>query len=234
MLLQCIPLARDLYKSVKNMLIMSYYTLRPGRLKEFFEKIQDIARPPTASNKWLATIGFESKSYYQYLQILEQIKFVDASRKPTERWKEFQDVRTAESAMARGLREGYDILWKTYKEPYNESAENLTKVFQVELNVNEKTARRAYRTFTILSDFADFDALKEEKTKAPIPALTTQPSTVQPQPTFTITPEQASAIFSQKRELGVNINIQVTLPETTDADVYDKIFGALKKHFFPE
>jgi len=211
---------------------MSYYTTRTGKLKAFFEKIKEVARPPTASVKWLDTIGFTGKTYYQYIQILEQLKFVDASRKPTERWKRFQDERTSKIAMANGIREGYNLLWNTYKEPHKESAENLRKIFQVQLNVNESTAGRAHRTFSILSEFADFNAIDVgELQPQPTPTPTGAP---QIQPTLTLTPEQAGTLFTQKRELGVNINIQVTLPETTDADVYDKIFEALKKHFFSE
>ena len=213
---------------------MSYYTNRPGRLKEFLEKLKAAARPPIANNKWLDTLGFASKSYYQYLQILEQIGFVDSSRNPTERWKEFQDDRTSKAAMAQGIHEGYSILWKTYKDAHSESADNLRKVFQVELNVNEETAGRAYRTFTILKEFADFSALISEGVVPPPQPGTPPTGTPQEAQLFTLTPEQAGALFTQKRELGVNINIQVTLPETTDAEVYDKIFAALKKYFFSE
>lgn len=39
---------------------------------------------------------------------------------------------------------------------------------------------------------------------------------------------------NEKRELVVNINIQVNLPEKGDADQYDKIFAAIKKHLFTE
>ncbi len=69
------------------------------------------------------------------------------------------------------------------------------------------------------------------------PDGTSQPPTHTPvagQPLLKITPDQMGALFQQKRELGVNINIQVTLPETTDAEVYEQIFAALKKHFFSE
>jgi hypothetical protein len=141
--------------------------------------------------------------------------------------------------MTEGIREGYDILWQTYKEAQKESPENLIKVFQVKLNINEDTARRAYNTYTILSGFADFSATDGGVIPTPSPqptplaSISTSPTPMpSPQTTLTLTTEQFSALTSQKRELGVNINIQVTLPETTDADVYDKIFAALKKHFF--
>jgi len=39
---------------------------------------------------------------------------------------------------------------------------------------------------------------------------------------------------NEKRDLNVNINIQVNLPEKGDADQYDKIFAAIKKHLLAE
>lgn len=212
---------------------MGYYAGRTGKLKEFFEKIKSVARPPKADNKWLTSLGFEAKNYYQYLQILERIGFVDSTRQSTKRWERYQVDATSKHAMTEGLREGFDILWQTYTDTPKQTKENLTKVFQVKLNVNEPTAQRAYTTFEILSEFADFTSLEKKSTVPIDPDL--EPSSPQKgQPLVTISPDQMSALIQQKRELGVNINIQVTLPETTEAEVYDQIFAALKKHFFSE
>ena len=217
---------------------MGYYVIRTGKLKEFFEKIKKVARPGKADNKWLDSLDFQSKNYYQYLQVLERLGFVDSTRRPTARWEKYQVPSTSKEAMAEGLREGFDILWQTYPDTPNQSVESLAKVFQVKLNVNEATSRRANRTFSILSDFADFSSLEKTSpgptftpTRVPTPA---HAKTIAEQPLVTISPDVMSALIQQKRELGVNINIQVTLPETTDAGVYEKIFAALKRNFFSE
>ncbi|MCK4829265.1 DUF5343 domain-containing protein, partial [bacterium] len=150
-------------------IFMGYYTVRNGKLKEFFEKIKGVARPSKANNKWLDSLGYAPNNYYQYLQILERIGFVDSTRQPTERWERYQVGATSKYAMAEGLREGFDILWQTYTDTPKQNKDNLTKVFQVKLNVSKETASRAYKTFMILSDFADFHTLeKRAKTSSPV------------------------------------------------------------------
>ena len=47
-------------------------------------------------------------------------------------------------------------------------------------------------------------------------------------------PQGPGTTISEKRELIVNINIQVNLPEKGDPEQYDKIFAAIKKNLFPE
>ena len=170
---------------------MGYYVLRTGRLKEFFEKIKNVARPGKADNKWLASIDFEPKNYYQYLQVLERLGFVDSTRRPTVRWEKYQVPSTSKEAMAEGLREGFDILWQTYTDTPNQSDENLAKVFQVKLNINEKTSRRANSTFSILSEFADFSSI--EKTT---PGLTPAPTEAPTPARLKTTAELPSVIIS--------------------------------------
>jgi len=190
------------------------------KLGEFLEKLKSVSRPEKADGKWLDLIGFPPKNYYRFNKILERIGFVDASGRYTPRWEAYQVPATSRKAMAEGIREGYDILWEAYPEPKNESADNLTKVFQVKLNVNQGTARRAYNTYLKLSEHADFSALGKETPSGGAPPQTGgQGGTPQAGTSFALTPEVIAALTQEKRELGVNINIQVTLPETTDAEV---------------
>ncbi|MCB2173479.1 DUF5343 domain-containing protein [archaeon] len=211
---------------------MSYYTRHYKKFKEFLEAIKTNPRPPTASTKWMDKIGFSGSNYYMFLQVLEKIGFVDSSRTPKERWKEYQDKATSGKAMAEGIKEGYDLLW-SISEPYNQSAEDIIRIFQVELNWERDEARRAYSTFNILCEFADFSTLSETSTKKPSIQPDTKTETIE-KTAASLSPEIIDALLKPKRDLGVNINIQVTLPETTEAEVYDKIFEALKRHFFSE
>ena len=214
---------------------MTYYVMSTRKLSEFLEKIKSVSRPDKADGKWLDLIGFPSKNYYRFNKILERIGFIDSSGRSTSRWEAYQVPATSKKAMAEGIREGYDILWEAYPDAKNESGENLTKVFQVKLNVNEGTARRAYNTFLKLSEYADFSALgKEIPSNGAPPQAGGQAGAPPAGAGFILTPEVLDGLTQEKRELGVNINIQVTLPETTEAKVYDEIFAALKKHFFSE
>lgn len=213
---------------------MGYYVLSTNKFRRFLEKIKTERKPDKASNKWLQGLGFTAGNDYQFLQVLETIGFLDSSRVPTERWRRFQDRTQSGVVMAEALKEGYSILYRTFKDAHIKSADELIQKFKIELEVSEDTAKYAYRTFKVLVDYANFELPEKAPLKPERPEETEEP--LKPQ----LTAEQLAQLLSEakvsgeKRELAVNINIQITLPEKGEPEVYDKIFAALKKHFFSE
>ena len=214
---------------------MSYYTQNSGKLKDFLKEIQRVQTPSKVTTDWLKGLGFTSSNDRAFPSILKRINFLQTDGTPTSFYIDFRDMTKSKVTMAKALKEGFSILYETYPNAHEEPDEKIMNLFKAKANLGERTANFATLTFKALCEFADFSALGSGETPPTKPpeliAPTTPPS---PQPTITLTPEQISGLVMQKRELGVNINIQVTLPETTDADVYDKIFAALKKHFFSE
>ena len=91
----------------------------------------------------------------------------------------------------------------------------------------ESTLSLIVQTFKTLSSLADFD----EELRADVPSgestLSDKDESRAP---------QAKERGPQRDTLSaspiVNINIQLQLPATEDAAVYDKLFAALKKHLF--
>jgi len=196
--------------------------LNTGKFRNFLKKIQKLAVPPKATVKWLESIGYTSKNDRDFLRVLQKIDFLDGSRVPTDNYKDFINVQKSKKTMAKCIKKGYSFLYKLFPEAHKESSDVLVNAFQREMNVKEDTAKIAERTFRVLCEFADFDALEKE------PAIITEELKAQPrfvEPTLPI---------KSSRELIVNINVQITLPTTEKAEVYDKIFEALKKHFFNE
>jgi hypothetical protein len=204
---------------------MSYYTVATGKLREFLEIIKKATPPTQATQKWLEGLGFTSPTHSTFLQILEQIGFLDSSRRPMELYHEFRVDKTSKIAMAKGLRKGYSLLWETYPEPHKESSDKIENVFKSK-GMSEDLAKRSERTFRTLQEFADFEVLKE----VPPEIKTTEAVPMAPQVTFDDL--QRGLVTPRTRELAVNINIQITLPERGEPEIYDKIFAALKKHFF--
>ena len=206
-----------------------HYVQSTRKIRSFLEKIKTERRPDHASIKWLNNFGFTSSTDEQFLSILETIGFVDSGRIPTDRWKNFQDKNKSGRVMAEALKDGYSILYKTYKEAHKKAPDDLIQVFKVELQLGEETAKKAYRTFSTLADFADFTLEKS----LPEPEKPTEVVKMAPQVTLDEI-QRALLSVKEKRELAVNINIQITLPEKGEPEDYDKIFAALKKHFFSE
>jgi len=214
---------------------MSYYTQNSGKLKDFLKEIQRVQTPTKATTDWLRGLGFTSSNDLAFLRVLKQINFLQTDGTPTPYYIDFRDMTKSKVIMAKALKEGFSILYETYPNAHEEPDDKIKNQFKAKVNLGERTATFATLTFRTLCEFADFTALESGISPTPPSpepvAPTLQPS---PQPTITLTADQISGLTTQKRELGVNINIQVSLPETTDADVYDKIFAALKKHFFSE
>lgn len=212
---------------------MSYYVLSTNKLRKFLIKIQSERKPDDASIKWLKGLGFTASNDTQFLQVMETIGFLDSGRKPTERWRRFQDTTQSGKIMAEALVDGYSVLYKTFKDAHEKSSDELIQKFKIELEVSENIAKLASRTFKTLVDFADFDALEE----APPKKEEHRGGMNLSKPVFTaeqLKQLQAGMLSKEKRELAVNINIQITLPEKGEPEDYDKIFAALKKHFFSE
>jgi len=213
---------------------VSYYTLVTGKFREFLEAIKKAKPPvPRATLKWLGGLGFKSKNHRVFLKLLQQIRFLDSNNVPTELYHEFRVDKTSKLAMAKGLRKGYSILWDTYTEPHKETPDALVDVFKAE-GMGEDVAKRSENTFRVLADFADFDALEKAPHEPKKIGGTEEP--LKPQ----FSAEQLKQLLAEakeskeKRELAVNINIQISLPEKGEPEVYDKIFASLKKHFFSE
>jgi hypothetical protein len=131
---------------------MSYYTLVPGKFREFLDAIKKVKPPePRASQKWLESLGFKSTRHRGFINLLMQIEFLNSSRAPTQLYHDFRDVRTSKIAMAKGLKKGYSILWDTYPEPYKETSVNRVNVF-IAKGMSEDIAKRAETTFEVMAN----------------------------------------------------------------------------------
>lgn len=187
------------------------YTPLTGKIKRYFDKIQEVAVPSKANTSWLKTLGFKSGNDTYILSILRYIGFIDGSGVPTPLWKEYKDITKAKKVLAKAIMQGYKELFSTYPDAHKKDREAIYAFFSSKTGKAKETVNYMVSTFFNLCQLADFEGisleveggeeLKREK-ESPIipPALT------------------------------LNLNIQITLPVTDDASVYDKIFKALKDH----
>ena len=83
------------------------YVAVPNRLKSFLEEIKRLGIPEKASGSWLKTVGYTSSNDTSIPKVLENIGFIDVSRKPTDKWKSYRDRRHSGIVLAAAIREGY-------------------------------------------------------------------------------------------------------------------------------
>lgn len=191
------------------------YTPRPKNVKEFFKAIQRLGVPPKVNNAYLPTIGFKSSNDRYLVGVCKSLGFIDTAGKPTDRWKDFKDEAKAPIVMADAVKTAYADLFGTYPDAQNTDDEKLQNYFASKSGVATSVAKYMVQTFKNLCEFADFKAVMvtepvSEPTAPAVGKVTEIPLGVKP--------------------VTVNINIQLSLPATQDATIYDSLFAALKKH----
>lgn len=193
------------------------YTPSPKNVKEFFKAIQSLGTPPKVNNSYLPTIGFKSSNDRYLVGVSKFLGFIDNAGVPTKRWNEYKDKSKAGQVMASAIKTAYADLFVTYPNAEGRDDTTLRDYFASTSGVADIVAMRMVQTFKYLCEFADFEAVAvaEPVAKPPIPTL-----------------KEVAEISTGVRPVTININIQLSLPATEDASIYEKLFEALKKHLF--
>ena len=193
------------------------YSPTPAKLPDFFRKIQTIGKPEKVTHKYLKSIGFMSSNDRYILSILKSLGFLDSSGVPTDRWQDYRNKKKAPAALAHGILEAYADLFAVYPDAYRKDDEAITNFFTSNTTVGEKTVAFMSRTYKYLCALADFET--------PVAPRATEADSTVPLPKV-----ELQQMGGSVAGMPININIQLTLPETKDSTIYDSIFKSLKKH----
>jgi hypothetical protein len=199
------------------------YTTTPNKIKAFLDKIQEVGVPAKATHAWLASVGFTSTNDRALLSIMRQIGFVDATGKPTAAWEEFRGGNAR--ALANAIQQGYASMYSLYSDAHkrsNAELENIVKSTAPKLG--KDAVHRVISTFRALTAEADFSGNGTALVSAPPTSSNGHAPDVEAQ----------APPVALVRGLGggvtINVNVQLTLPETTDGTVYEKLFAAMREH----
>lgn len=204
------------------------YSPHAAKVKQFLDHVQKAGVPEKVTLKYLEKVGFKSTNDRYLLGILKFLGFVDASGVPTKTWSDYRNRQTAGATLAAAMRRAYADLFKTYPDADRKDNEALRNYFSAHTKVAESTLGLIVTTFKALAAIGDFEAApavggveSAEDTAAPARrrAATAVRSELDARPATPGAPT-------------ININIQLQLPATEDAGIYDKLFAALKKHLF--
>jgi hypothetical protein len=194
------------------------YTPKVGSVKTFLNRVKskELGIPDRVSQSYLESIGYTSSNDRPIIRVLKSVGFIDSNGVPTQSFKDFR-TNKSEQVMASALKKTYAELFRIYPEPLKQSNEDLTNFFaQKEPSLKKGTLQYYVNTFRAMCEFADFGAVpyipkevkEAEKKVVEVARVTSQTPT----------------------GVTINLNIQLTLPATEDATVYDKIFKALKEN----
>jgi len=202
------------------------YSTKPTSLPDFLAKIQSVGKPDKVTRKYLATLGFKGTNDQYILGVLKSLEFTDQSGVPTQRWQIYRDKKQAALELATAIREAYSGLFAVYNDAYRKDDEALRNFFSSNTTVGERTVSFMLRTFKSLRDLADFTS-----TFPSSPGTETASAAIPPVEEVSTGKIVDKAI--SPAGITINVNIQLTLPETKDSSIYDSIFESLKKHLLP-
>jgi uncharacterized protein DUF5343 len=204
------------------------YMVAPGLIPKILGKITEARRPERFTQDFLETkLGFSGGSARAIIPLLKRIGFLSPDGVPTRLYDQFRNPDTQGRAMAEAIRAGYKELFDRNEYVQDLSRDKL-KALVVEMTGVEKDNRAAEAitsTFFTLKDMADFDA----PGSAPEPLREIVPAE-KPVQNGAEAPRQSVQDMGKNFGLNVAYTINLNLPETTNPDVFNAIFRALKEH----
>jgi hypothetical protein len=186
-----------------------------GKIADVFQKIIEAQVPPKYTNDFIYTkLGLKSTSYRASTALLKRLGFVDNANIPTEAYREYRDPQKSKLIMARQIMKGYKDLFSANEYAYKLKREEVISKLNTLLGTptDDKNTPKVAGTFLALCALADFEG--------------EMPSTEE----ASETPVQEEFIGKSITKLGLSYTINLNLPATTDIEVFNAIFKALKEN----
>ncbi len=216
---------------------MNYpYSTATGTIQKILSKIQSVGQPTKLDRNWMSSIGFTKSSEQRMVGILKFLGFAEKNGTPTELWTRFRSNKTGKQVLGNAIQQAYSELYQIYPKAHELDKDELNHFFTTKTTAGALALSHTVNTFRNLAGFAEFSSngvatpqkQKEEKTNNPKP--TKEKGTTDKEEPKEFTNQLSRQFKESKNGLTVNLNIQLTVPETTDEKVYDKFFESLKKH----
>jgi len=210
------------------MALTESYLATTKNLQSIINSLVSAKSPERFNSKFLEVLGFKSSNDRLYIGIFKALGLIDESGIPTTRYHQFLDQSETGKVLAQGIQEAYGDLFSLKKDA------QLLSVDEIKGKLKTLTQGRKSdnvlgwmaNTFKALCDAADWSTTVSKQSKSQKSSEAVKPSE-EKQFIEDIVPHE---IVAKERNVDLNYNIQIHLPETTNMSVYDAIFQSLKKH----
>jgi hypothetical protein len=186
------------------------YLLKTGALKDLVRKIPTMGTPEKLDYARLAALGYKSSNDRPIIPVLRFIELIDSDGKPTENYIACRDKSRSGEVLAACIKKAYRDLFELYPDAQNKDKEALRNFFATNVKAGERVLGATVDTFKTLCDLADFGAAPRESKH--------------------VSEKEVGVEVPETGKLVLNVNIQLQLPATEDASIYDKIFQSLRKN----
>ncbi len=187
-----------------------------GKIETLFKKIIEAQVPPKVTNDFLYTkLGLKSTSYRAMIPLLRRLGFIDQSNIPTTNYRNYRDKKHSKIIMAERIRATYTDLFSTNEYAYKLKKEEIISKLNTLLgtSMDDKYTPKVAATFLALSKLADFEGkviVKDENEAEE--------------------ESKGDDLGGEAPKLGITYTINLNLPPTTDVEVFNAIFKALKEN----
>lgn len=212
------------------------YMATPGAIPKILTKIQEARRPERFTLDFLETkLGFSGGSPKPIIPLLKRMGFLSSDGSPTQLYDKFRNSDTQGGAVAAGIRLAFDELFSRNTYANNLTRDKLTGLITEITGASKEdtTTKCTVSTFFELAKFANFDANEQENDRqSELQDVHEIADAVAEKAKRTDAHAQTSSMlssrFNQEVKLGVSYTINLNLPETTNPEVFNAIFKALK------
>jgi hypothetical protein len=195
----------------------------PGSIPKILSKITEARRPERFTQDYLETIlGFKGGNYRAIIPLLKRMEFLNADGSPTALYDQYRNDDTRAQALAAGIKKAYAEIFERNEFVYALPREKLSSLI-VEMSglaKESQVGKLMVSTFWTLKEGADF-----ERKGAKTPAVIENTNSQDPPP-----PPPPLREDDQDVKFRVGYTINLNLPETTNPEVFNAIFKALKEH----
>lgn len=190
------------------------YARTPNALRKFIKGIPDRNIPSKVDGGYLKSIGLKNTNDQSVVPVLKSVDLLDASGKPTDAYRGFRDKVRGPLILGDRLRKAYAILFNVFEDANSRNDSELNNVLATHIEGGARVQQMILATFKVLCEFASFS---QGVTGAPV------------------TPAAGASVYQAPQAVGTprietHLNIQLHLPETKDASVYDAIFESLVRN----
>lgn len=205
------------------MAVMRQYLTSSKNLGPILAAIRGGEAPDRFTQRFLESLGFKSTSDRLSISVLKGLGFLKESGEPTERYIQYLDGDQSKAILGDAIREAYSDLFRINKNAQKMSKAELKNKFKTltEGKAKESIIDKMAMTFLALCNEATFSGTaaveKPDKEDADL-------QVEEPIPANGGLPGKTGKISQ------LAYNIQIHLPASREASVYEAIFKALKEH----
>jgi hypothetical protein len=198
------------------------YTTVPGKLRDLLQKAPKIGIPEKLTVAWLKKAGWTSSNDPSMIPVLKHVGLLGTDGRPTDLWDAVRAQDAPNKArLADAVRKAYSDLFSLYPDAHRKDAEALRNFFRANTTAGDQAQTKMVQTFQVLIEFGDFDEVVPEDTGKGAAAASGADKKKE---------EHGKIPISGVPGMTLNVNIQLQLPATSDGEVYEKLFEAMRKH----